>query len=85
MGKNRDLILLLIIVIIGMFIPFFSSIIIMNKLDITDINNWLKLGQNFGLFLLIFSIELIAVYLYFSITNRLAQKKIDKQTFPKNK
>ena len=88
MGKNQDLAIILIIVIIGMFIPFFGSILIMNNLnnlDITTINSWLKIGKTFGWFLLIFGLELGAVYLYFTITNTLAQKKIDKQSLPSKK
>jgi len=89
MGKNQDLAIILIIVIIGMFIPFFGSILIMNNLnnlDITTISSWLKIGKTFGWFLLIFGLELGVVYLYFTITNTLAQKKIDEQSLPgKNK
>ena len=88
MGKNQDLAIILIIVIIGMFIPFFGSILIMNNLtnlDITTISSWLKIGKTFGWFLLIFGFELGAVYLYFTITNTLAQKKIDNQSLPRKK
>ena len=89
MGKNQDLAIILMIVIIGMFIPFFGSILIMNNLnnlDITTISSWLKIGKTFGWFLLIFGLELGVVYLYFTITNTLAQKKIDEQSLPgKNK
>ena len=89
MGKNQDLAIILMIVIIGMFIPFFGSILIMNNLnnlDITNISRWLKIGKTFGWFLLIFGLELGVVYLYFTITNTLAQKKIDEQSLPgKNK
>ena len=78
MGKTRDLIQILIIVIIGMFIPFLGSIIIKFSLDVTDLDNLLKIGSTFGWFLLIFGIELIVVYLYFQITNKIAYKKLDK-------
>ena len=79
MGKNKDLIVILCIVIIGMFIPFLGSIAIMYGFDVVDI------ATTFGWFLLIFALELGAVYLYFTITNAIAQKKIDKQTLPKTK
>lgn len=78
MGKTRDTIQILIIVIIGMFIPFLGSIIITFGLDITNMDNLLKIGSTFGWFLLIFAIELFVVYLYYRITNKIASKKMDK-------
>jgi hypothetical protein len=77
MGKTRDLIQILIIVIIGMFIPFLGSIIITFGLDITNMDNLLKIGSTFGWFLLIFGIELAVLYLYYHITNIIARKKLD--------
>jgi len=70
MGKNRDLIQILLIVILGMFIPFLGAIAISY-----GFNLW-KIGSTFGYFLLIFGIELGLVYLYFTITNRMANKKM---------
>jgi hypothetical protein len=78
MGKNRDLAGILLLVIIGMFIPFLISIIITFGLDITNFENWLKIGSTFGWFLLIFGIELIVVFLYYQITNKIARKKINE-------
>jgi len=78
MGKNRDLIQILLLVIIGMFIPFLGSIIITFNLDISNFDNWLKIGSTFGYFLLIFGIELIVVFLYYKITNKTASKKLEK-------
>ena len=78
MGKNKDLIQILIIIIIGMFIPFLGSIIITFGLDITNMNNLLKIGSTFIWFLIIFAIELILVFFYYSITNKIAGKKMDK-------
>ena len=77
MGKNRDLIQILIIVIIGILIPFTISITINFNLDITNIDNLRKIGSTFLWFLLIFGIELIAVYLYFQITNKISTKKLE--------
>jgi nitric oxide reductase large subunit len=85
MGKNRDLIIILLIVIVGMFIPFIGSLLIMFGFDISTIKGWLIIGRTFGWFLLIFGLELGVVYLYFSITNTLAQKKINKEAFEKRK
>ena len=70
MGKNHDLIQILAIVMIGMFIPFLGAITISYGFDL-----W-KIGSTFGYFLLIFGIELGLVYLYFTITNRMANKKM---------
>ena len=78
MGKTRDTIQILIIVIIGMFIPFLGSIVITFDLDITNMDNLLKIGSTFGWFLLIFAIELVVVFLYYKITNKIASKKMDK-------
>ena len=72
MGKNRDLIFILSLVIVGMFIPFLGSMTISYGLDIT------KIGFTFGYFLLIFAIELGVVYLYFTVGNWVASKNIDK-------
>ena len=78
MGKNRDLVQILIIVIIGMFIPFLGSIVITFSLDVTNTNNLLKIGSTFAWFLIIFAIELALVYIYYIITSKIANKKMDK-------
>ena len=72
MGKNRDLIHILTLVIIGMFIPFLGSITINYGFDLYTI------ASTFGYFLLIFAIELGVVYLYFSINNKMASKNLEK-------
>ena len=79
MGKNRDLIQILLLVLIGMFNPFLGSLILSFELDISDINDLVKIGKTFGYFLLFFALELIIVYLYFKINNVIANKKIKKQ------
>lgn len=78
MSKNRDLILILSIVIVGMFIPFLGSIVITFGLDITLLSTWSKIASTFGYFLLIFGIELLIVMLYFTISNRIFDKKLDE-------
>ena len=78
MGKTTDLVFILIIVIIGMFIPFIGSIVIAFGLDFTNFNDLLKISSTFGWFLLIFGIELFIVYLYYKITNKIASKKMGK-------
>lgn len=75
MRINRDLILILTLVLIGMFIPFFGSIFFSFGLDILDLGDLIKIGKTFGYFLLIFAIELAIVYLYFTIINLTANKK----------
>jgi hypothetical protein len=72
MGRNKDLLNILTIVLIGMFIPFIGSITITYGLNI------FKIGITFVYFLLIFGVELLLVYLYFTITNWVAGKEIDK-------
>ena len=78
MGKNKDLIQILALVIVGMFIPFLGSITIIYGLDFTNMTDLMKIGSTFGYFLLIFGIELGVVYLYFNLTNRFADKNMEK-------
>ena len=78
MGKYRDITQILLIVIIGMLIPFLGSIILTFNLDITNTNNLLKIIFAFGYFLIFFGIELVIVILYFQITNKIAGKQIEK-------
>ena len=72
MGKNRDLIQILSLVVIGMFIPFLGSITITYGFNVT------RIASTFGYFLLIFGMELGVVYLYFSIGNKIANKNLEK-------
>lgn len=78
MKISRDLIIILLLVIIGMFIPFLGSIVITFHLDFSKIDNFIKISKTFGWFLVIFAIELIIVYLYYTITNKIANMKLDK-------
>ena len=77
MNKRRDLIQILLIVIIGMFIPFLISITIAFGLDITNLDHLSKVGTTFFWFLIIFGIELLVVFLYFHMTYKIASKKLD--------
>lgn len=76
MSKNKDLVIILLIVILGMFIPFLGSIIITFSLDIYDIETWYNIGTTFGYFLLIFALELLIVLVYFSFSNKIYSKKL---------
>ena len=78
MSKNRDLIQILLIITLGMFIPFLGSIIISFKLNPLYIEDLLKIVGTFGWFLLIFGIEFSIVYLYFWLTNIIAEKKLNQ-------
>jgi hypothetical protein len=78
MGKYKDLVGILLLIIIGIFIPFLSSIAISYGFNFTELNNWLKFGSTFGYFLLIFAVELLVVYLYFIVSNKFAEKKIGR-------
>ena len=78
MGKHRDLIGIFLLVIIGIFIPFLISITITYGFNFTELNNWLKIGSTFGYFLLIFAVELLVVYLYFQISSRITNKKLEE-------
>jgi len=78
MKISRDLVGILLLVIIGMFIPFIGSIVITFGLDFTKIDYLMKIGRAFGWFLLIFAIELAVVYAYYKTINKIASKKLDK-------
>ncbi len=78
MSKNRDLIQILLIITIGMFIPFLGSIVISFKLNPLNVEDLLKISSTFGYFLLIFGLELLIVYLYFWLTNMSAEKKLNQ-------
>jgi hypothetical protein len=73
MGKNRDLVQVLSLVIIGMFIPFFGSIALSYGLD--DIT---RIAYTFGYFLVFFGLELGIVFLYFTISGKIAKKQMKK-------
>lgn len=78
MGKTADLVTILLIVIIGMFIPFLGSIVINFGLDFTNISDLTKIATTFGWFLFIFGIELACVFVYFYVTSKTANKKLEK-------
>ena len=75
MGKHVDLALILLLVIVGMFIPFFGALVFAFGLDFTNTKDIIKIASTFGYFLLIFGIELVAVFLYFSITGKMDKYK----------
>jgi hypothetical protein len=72
MGKNRDLIQVLLLILLGMFIPFLCSITLTYGFEIQQI------GITFVYFLVIFGLELGCVYLYFTFIGKRAQKKMEK-------
>jgi len=74
MKISRDLITILLLVIIGMFIPFLGSIVITFGLDFTNIDNLMKIGRSFAWFLLIFALELAVVIVYYKTINKIAGK-----------
>jgi len=78
MSKNRDLVQILLLVIIGMFIPFLGSLLLNFNLDVTSFDSWWKITSTFGYFLLIFAIELGVVFLYFKISSKTASKKMKR-------
>jgi hypothetical protein len=78
MKISRDLIIILLLVIVGMFIPFLGSILITFGLDITKIDTLFKIGNTFGWFLVIFALELAVVMIYYKITNKIASKQLEK-------
>jgi hypothetical protein len=72
MGKTRDLVKVLLLILIGMFIPFFGSITLSyGFLPKTIVITFLY-------FLVIFGFELGFVYLYFSLSGKRANKKMEE-------
>jgi hypothetical protein len=78
MGKNRDLLQVLLLILVGMLVPFVGSVWFSYGFDPE------KIGITFLYFLVIFGIELLCVYLYFSLSGRQATKKLEEYK-PKEK
>jgi hypothetical protein len=72
MGKNTDIIKVLLVILLGMFIPFLGAIALTYGFDIKQI------AITFGYFILIFGVELFIVYIYFTVGNKVASKKMEK-------
>jgi low temperature requirement protein LtrA len=72
MGKNRDLLKVIILILLGMFIPFLGSITFTYGFEIRTI------VVTFLYFLVIFGLELGVVYLYFTFSGRRANKKMQQ-------
>ena len=72
MGKNRDVVQILLLVLVGMFVPFLGSIALTYGLEIR------KIGLTFVYFIGIFGLELFLVFLYFTITSRQANKRLEE-------
>ena len=79
MSKNRDIANILILVIIGMFIPFLGTLIISFQVDVLTLTGIIKVVSTFFIFLIIFGVELGLVYLYFYLTNKYAEKKLSSK------
>jgi polyferredoxin len=84
MGNNKDVIKILIMVTIGMFIPFIGSIVLAFGINLLTLQGWVWIFSAFLYFLVFFGIELGVVYIYYNLTNRAAQRAFDK-TSPVNK
>jgi hypothetical protein len=78
MSKNKDVVNILILVIIGMFIPFLGTLIISFQVNILSFDGFMKIISTFITFLVIFGVELGIVYLYFYVSNQFAEKKLSK-------
>jgi hypothetical protein len=72
MGKHRDVLQVLVLVLIGMFVPFLGSIALTYGLEIR------KIGLTFVYFIGIFGLELFVVFLYFTITSWQANKRLEE-------
>jgi len=72
MGKNQDIVKVLLLILVGMFIPFLGSITLSYGFVPRTI------VVTFLYFLVIFGLELGVVYLYFSFSGKRANKKIEQ-------
>ena len=72
MGKTRDLIQVVLLILIGMLIPFVGSITLTYGFSVS------RIGLTFLYFLVIFGLELGVVYLYFTLSNKSAAGKMEK-------
>jgi hypothetical protein len=72
MGKNRDLLTVLLLILIGRFIPFLGSITLSYGFAVQ------KILVTFLYFLVFFGCELGVVYIYFTFSGRRANKKIEQ-------
>jgi lysylphosphatidylglycerol synthetase-like protein (DUF2156 family) len=72
MGKNRDIVKVLLLILIGMFIPFLGSITLSYGFVPRTI------VVTFLYFLVIFGLELGFVYVYFALSGKRANKKMEK-------
>jgi len=72
MGKNQDIVKVLLLILVGMFIPFLGSITLSYGFVPRTI------VVTFLYFLVIFGLELGVVYLYFSFIGKRANKKIEQ-------
>lgn len=72
MGKTTDLLKVLLLILIGMFIPFLGSITLIYGFDAKSV------VVTFLYFLVIFGLELGVVYLYFTFSGRRANKKMQQ-------
>ena len=72
MGKHRDVLQILLLVLVGMFVPFLGSIALTYGLEIR------KIGLTFVYFIAMFGAELFVVFLYFTITSWQANKHLEE-------
>lgn len=77
MAENKDLIQILTIIIIGMFIPLSGSLMLSYGTNILKIDGLIQLITTFIYFLIIFAVELLLVFLYFIISSKIADKKLE--------
>jgi Zn-dependent protease with chaperone function len=72
MAKHRDVLQVLLLVLVGMFVPFLGSIALTYGLEIE------KIGLTFVYFVALFGVELFIVFLYFTVTSRYATKHLEE-------
>jgi len=72
MGKYQDLTLILVLIVIGVLIPFVGALSYIYGFELVNI------AKTFGVFLFIFGIELGAVILFFYVSGKISTKEMDQ-------
>jgi membrane protein implicated in regulation of membrane protease activity len=72
MGRNRDIALILLVVVLGMFVPFFGSIVYVYGLNVS------RLVVGFVVFVVLFGVELGVVYAYFKISGKRSAAEVER-------
>ncbi len=72
MSRHWDIVRILLVVVVGMFIPFSGSVLLFYGLSLG------RLLLGFLVFLVLFGVELGAVVLYFKVSGKRAAAEVER-------